>query len=61
MRNALVLARGKPADSIPTDFREVVRIARLVGYSPQQSGDFLELYRRVTRRSRAVVDKIFYA
>jgi [glutamine synthetase] adenylyltransferase / [glutamine synthetase]-adenylyl-L-tyrosine phosphorylase len=61
VRNALVLARGKPADSIPTDFREVVRIARLVGYSPQQSGDFLELYRRVTRRSRAVVDKIFYA
>jgi [glutamine synthetase] adenylyltransferase / [glutamine synthetase]-adenylyl-L-tyrosine phosphorylase len=61
VRNALVLARGKAADSIPTDFREVVRIARLVGYSPQQSGDFLELYRRVTRRSRAVVDKIFYA
>jgi [glutamine synthetase] adenylyltransferase / [glutamine synthetase]-adenylyl-L-tyrosine phosphorylase len=61
VRNALVLARGKPADSIPTDFRDVVRIARMVGYSPSQSGDFLDVYRRVTRRSRAVVDKVFYA
>ena len=61
VRNALVLARGKPADSIPIDFRDVVRIARMVGYSPSQSGDFLDVYRRVTRRSRAVVDKVFYA
>jgi glutamate-ammonia-ligase adenylyltransferase len=61
VRNSLVLARGKPADSIPTDVRDVVRIARMVGYSPSQSGDFLDVYRRVTRRSRAVVDKVFYA
>ena len=61
MRNAVVLARGKPADSIPTDFREVVGIAQMVGYSPSQSGDFLDVYRRMTRRSRAVVEKVFYA
>ena len=61
VRNAVVLARGMPADSIPTVFREVVRIAQMVGYSPSQSGDFLDVYRRMTRRSRAVVDKVFYA
>jgi [glutamine synthetase] adenylyltransferase / [glutamine synthetase]-adenylyl-L-tyrosine phosphorylase len=61
VRNALVLARGKPVDAIPTGFREVVGIARLVGYSPSQSGDFLDVYRRVTRRSRAVVERVFYS
>jgi glutamate-ammonia-ligase adenylyltransferase len=60
VRNALVLARGKPVDAIPTVLREVVGIARLVGYSPSQSGDFLDVYRRVTRRSRAVVERVFY-
>ena len=61
VRNAVVLARGKSTDSIPTVFREVVRIAQMVGYSPSQSGDFLDVYRRLTRRSRSVVDKVFYA
>ncbi len=60
VRNALVLAKGKPVDAIPTVLREVVGIARLVGYSPSQSGDFLDVYRRVTRRSRAVVERMFY-
>ena len=60
VRNALVLARAKPADAIPTATREVVGIARLVGYSPSQSGDFLDDYRRVTRRSRAVVERVFF-
>lgn len=60
VRNALVLAKGKPVDAIPTVLREVVGIARLVGYSPWQSGDFLDVYRRVTRRSRAVVERVFY-
>jgi glutamate-ammonia-ligase adenylyltransferase len=60
VRNALVLAKGKPVDAIPTVLREVVGIARLVGYSPSQSGDFLDVYRRVTRRSRAVVERVFY-
>ena len=61
VRNALVLAKGKPTDSIPTVLREVVGIARLVGYSPSQSGDFLDAYRRVTRRSRGVVERVFYS
>ena len=61
VRNALVLSRGKPTDSIPTILREVVGIARQVGYSPSQSGDFLDVYRRVTRRARGVVERVFYS
>jgi glutamate-ammonia-ligase adenylyltransferase len=61
VRNAVVLARGRPADSIPTMVRDVAGVAQIVGYSPSQSGDFLDAYRRVTRRSRSVVDKVFYA
>ena len=61
VRNALVLARGRAGGLHPDRLRDVVRIARMVGYSPSQSGDFLDVYRRVTRRSRAVVDKVFYA
>jgi [glutamine synthetase] adenylyltransferase / [glutamine synthetase]-adenylyl-L-tyrosine phosphorylase len=60
VRNALVLARGRATDSIPTDVREVIGIARIIGYSPSQSGDFLDVYRRVTRRSRSVVERVFY-
>jgi [glutamine synthetase] adenylyltransferase / [glutamine synthetase]-adenylyl-L-tyrosine phosphorylase len=61
VRNAVVLTRGKSADSIPTVLRDVVGIAQLVGYSPSQSGDFLDVYRRMTRRSRSVVERVFYA
>ncbi len=60
VRNAIVLARGRPADSIPNELREVVGIARLVGYAASQSGDFLDAYRRVTRRARGVVERVFY-
>jgi glutamate-ammonia-ligase adenylyltransferase len=32
-----------------------------MGYQPGRAGDLLEDYRRVTRRARAVVEKVFYA
>ncbi len=60
VRNALVLTRGRATDSIPADVRDVIGIARIIGYSPSQSGDFLDVYHRVTRRSRSVVERVFY-
>ncbi|MCL6538379.1 MAG: bifunctional [glutamine synthetase] adenylyltransferase/[glutamine synthetase]-adenylyl-L-tyrosine phosphorylase [Acidothermus sp.] len=60
VRNALVLVRGRPTDTIPTVLRDLVGVARLVGYAASQPGDFLDLYRRVTRRARAVVERVFY-
>ncbi|MCL6550911.1 MAG: bifunctional glutamine-synthetase adenylyltransferase/deadenyltransferase, partial [Acidothermus cellulolyticus] len=60
VRNALVLVRGRPTDTISPVLRDLVGVARLVGYAAWQSGDFLDAYRRKTRRARAVVERVFY-
>jgi glutamate-ammonia-ligase adenylyltransferase len=61
VRNAIVLFRGRPADSLPSDVRELAGVARAVGYSAGHTADLVEDYRRVTRRARAVVERTFYA
>jgi glutamate-ammonia-ligase adenylyltransferase len=61
VRNAIVLFRGRPADSLPSDVRELAGVARAVGYSAGHTADLIEDYRRVTRRARAVVERTFYA
>jgi glutamate-ammonia-ligase adenylyltransferase len=61
VRNAIVLFRGRPADSLPSDLRELAGVARAVGYSAGHTADLIEDYRRVTRRARAVVERTFYA
>ena len=60
IRNAVLLVRGRPGDSIPTDVRERASVARLLGYPPGESGMVVEDYRRVTRRARSVVERVFY-
>jgi [glutamine synthetase] adenylyltransferase / [glutamine synthetase]-adenylyl-L-tyrosine phosphorylase len=60
LRNAVLLVRGRPGDSIPTDVRERASVARLLGYPPGESGRVVEDYRRVTRRARSVVERVFY-
>ena len=60
VRNAVVLVRGKPDDSLPRNGREVAGVAALVGYAPGDSGALVEDYRRVTRRARSVVERVFY-
>ena len=59
-RNALTLVRGKPGDSLPPVGRDLAGVARAVGYPAGHTGDFLEDYRRTTRRARAVVERVFY-
>ncbi|MBW0123279.1 bifunctional [glutamine synthetase] adenylyltransferase/[glutamine synthetase]-adenylyl-L-tyrosine phosphorylase, partial [Pseudonocardia sp. KRD-176] len=55
-RNAVMLVRGKPGDQLPRSGRELAAVAAALGYPPDgDSGVFLDDYRRVTRRSRAVV------
>nr|MCU0266838.1 bifunctional glutamine-synthetase adenylyltransferase/deadenyltransferase [Actinomycetes bacterium] len=61
VRNAVVLVRGRPGDSLPVDTRELARLARVVGYAPGHTGDLVEDYRRATRRARGVVERAFYA
>jgi glutamate-ammonia-ligase adenylyltransferase len=60
VRDAIVLVRGRAGDSIPGDVRERALIARALGYPAEGSEDFVEDYRRATRRARAVVERVFY-
>ncbi|WP_245765178.1 bifunctional [glutamine synthetase] adenylyltransferase/[glutamine synthetase]-adenylyl-L-tyrosine phosphorylase [Nonomuraea jiangxiensis] len=60
VRDAIMLAKGRPGDSVPRESGERRLIARTLGYPPDGSEDFLDDYRRVTRRARQVVDRVFY-
>ncbi len=59
-RNALMLVRGKPEDQIPAHGRELMGVARALGYpAGGDPGQFVDDYRRATRRARRVVDRLF--
>jgi [glutamine synthetase] adenylyltransferase / [glutamine synthetase]-adenylyl-L-tyrosine phosphorylase len=59
-RNARYLLTGKPGDALPTDGREASRFARLLGYEHRPQASLRDDYRRVTRRARKVVERVFY-
>ena len=60
VRNAVMLVRGRAADTFPSDGRELGAVGRYLGYGPGHVGDMIDAYRRTTRRARAVVDTLFY-
>jgi glutamate-ammonia-ligase adenylyltransferase len=59
-RNAVTLVRGRPSDVLPDDARTVNGVARAVGYPAGSRVEFLDAYRKATRRARAVVERVFY-
>ncbi|HEX3780201.1 MAG TPA: bifunctional [glutamine synthetase] adenylyltransferase/[glutamine synthetase]-adenylyl-L-tyrosine phosphorylase [Pseudonocardiaceae bacterium] len=60
-RNATMLVRGKASDQLPSTMRELAAVAGLVSGRPgADPGEFLDAYRRTTRRARAVVERVFY-
>jgi glutamate-ammonia-ligase adenylyltransferase len=56
-RNRLYLVRGGPGDSLPEQPDELRKLARSLGTT---GWELRESYRRVTRRCRAVVERLFY-
>lgn len=70
VRNAVMLVRGRAGDTFPSDARELGAVGRYLGYEsagpgPRTaeaagSGEMLDDYRRVTRRARSVVERLFY-
>ncbi|MEU9865744.1 bifunctional [glutamine synthetase] adenylyltransferase/[glutamine synthetase]-adenylyl-L-tyrosine phosphorylase [Streptomyces sp. NPDC047971] len=60
VRNAVMLVRGRPGDTFPSDGRELAAVGRYLGYTPGHVGEMVEDYRRITRRARAVVEELFY-
>jgi [glutamine synthetase] adenylyltransferase / [glutamine synthetase]-adenylyl-L-tyrosine phosphorylase len=61
VRNAIVQARGRASDAVPTEPRTLAAVARAMGYPAGATHDLLEDYRRATRRARAVYDDVFFA
>jgi glutamate-ammonia-ligase adenylyltransferase len=59
-RNARYLLTGTPGDALPNEGREATRLARLLGYVYRPQASLRDDYRRVTRRARRVVERVFY-
>lgn len=59
-RNATVLVRGRPADSLPAAAGDLDAVAQVLGYAPGHAGTLMEDYRRTARRARAVVERTFF-
>ena len=71
VRNAVVLHRGRPGESLPPPGRDLSGVARALGYPAQRDDPgggpptaagalLLDDYRKATRRARAVVERVFY-
>ncbi|WP_031508516.1 bifunctional [glutamine synthetase] adenylyltransferase/[glutamine synthetase]-adenylyl-L-tyrosine phosphorylase [Streptomyces megasporus] len=60
VRNAVMLVRGRPGDTFPSEPRELAAVARYLGHEPGHVGEMLEDYRRTTRLARGVVERLFY-
>ena len=58
-RNARYLILGQPGDDLPGGADDV-RIGRLLGYVHQPRAELRDEFRRVTRRARRVVERVFY-
>lgn len=60
VRNAVLLARGKPGDQFPRAAQERRTVAAILGYPTDEADRLLDDYLRVTRHARAVVDRVFW-
>jgi glutamate-ammonia-ligase adenylyltransferase len=59
VRSAQVLALDKSSDELPIDRHKLEAIARVLEFEPGSATDLEERYLSVTRRSRAVFQKLF--
>ncbi|MFT3877116.1 MAG: bifunctional [glutamine synthetase] adenylyltransferase/[glutamine synthetase]-adenylyl-L-tyrosine phosphorylase [Propioniciclava sp.] len=60
IRNATMLLRGRPLDTIPTDARERSAVAEMLGYDKGETSMFIDAWTRAARRSREVMDRVFW-
>ena len=60
IRNATMLVRGRPSDTLPREARDRVGVAFLCGYRPADGGRLIEDYRRVSRLASGAVERAFW-
>ena len=58
IRDAVMLARGRPSDTLPSLPGELAVTARILGYEGAQ--DMVQDWRRSARQARAVMERLFY-
>lgn len=60
VRNAVVLLRARPAESLVEQSEERAGVAQILGYGADGAEVMLDDYLRTTRHARAVVDRVFW-
>lgn len=60
IRSANVIWSGKASDLLPSSRRDLEAVARWCGYEPGRAAALEEDYLRVSRRARAVFERVFY-
>ena len=60
VKNALEVDRRLHAEVVPPSPEEQVALARRLGYEEYPRQSFLEDYRRITRRARLAMERVFY-
>jgi glutamate-ammonia-ligase adenylyltransferase len=60
IRSANVIWSGRASDLLPSSRRDLEAVARWCGYEPGQAAALEEDYLRLSRRARAVFEKVFY-
>ena len=60
IRDAVMLVRGRAADTVPTSPRDLPAVAWLLGYGADAPQDLVQDYRRAARRARSVMERLFY-
>ncbi len=60
IRDAVMLVRGRPSDTLPILPVDLAVVARVLGYPPDGSQDLVQDWRRSARHARAVMERIFY-
>ncbi len=59
-RNYRYLHTGRAADALPTDPEAAAHLARMLGYTHRPVPSLRDDYKRLTRRCRKVVERVFY-
>jgi glutamate-ammonia-ligase adenylyltransferase len=60
VKNALEVDRRVHAEALPPSPEDQVALARRLGYEEYPRQTFLEDYRRITRRARSAMERVFY-
>jgi glutamate-ammonia-ligase adenylyltransferase len=60
VRSAITVWSDKASDVLPVDIHDLDGIARLMGYPAGAASTLEEDYLSVTRKSRQVVEKVFF-